>query len=116
MQQIVIFVLLVCNHSSVQSLLIVVLIWLVFWVRSQDQEILNNWRLRQVLICGELSSLTLADQDGCVMSLEASDSLRFACLANGVHGVTHAHLRLNWLELLVQRDKHARVNRQSQVE
>ena len=50
------------------------------------------------------------------MSLEASDSLRFACLANGVHGVTHAHLRLNWLELLVQRDKHARVNRQSQVE
>lgn len=50
------------------------------------------------------------------MRLEASDTLWLAGLADRVDGVTHAHLRLDWLQLLVHSDKHAGVDRQRQVE
>lgn len=98
------------------SFLIVVLLWLVVWVRSQDEEILNHRVLRQVLISGKLSSLAVPNKHRCVVGLEACDALRLSCLSHSVDGVSDADLRLDGLQLLVQSDHHARVDRQSQVE
>ena len=102
--------------SFCDSLLIIVRIGVVVRVGPQDQEILNNWRFRQVLVCSELGPLALANEHGRVMGLEARNALGFAGLTDGVHGVTHADLRLNRLQLLVQRNEHARVDRERQVE
>ena len=98
------------------SLLIIVRRGVVVRVGPQDQEILNNMCLRQVLICGELSSLALTNEDGRVMGLEACDTFGFAGLANSIYGVTHTDLGLNWLQILVQSNQHTRVDRQGQVE
>ena len=86
------------------SLLVVVLFFLVVGIGSQDQKVFNHRGLGQVLFRGELSTLTLPDEHGCVMSLETSDTLRFTCLAHSVDGVTYASLGLNGLEILVEGD------------
>ena len=95
---------------SLSLLLVVVLLFLVVGVRSQDQEVLDDWGLRQVLFRGELGPLALPDEHGCVMSLEASDSLRFARLADRIDRVADSDLRLDRLQLLVECDEHARVD------
>ena len=79
------------------SLLVVVLFFLVVGIWSQDQEVFNHWGFRQVLFSGELGTLALSNEHGCVMSLEASNSLRFARLADSIDCVTDSDLRLDRL-------------------
>jgi hypothetical protein len=50
------------------------------------------------------------------MSLETCDTFGFAGLTDGVDSVANSDTGLNWLQLLVQSDQHAWVDRQSQVE
>lgn len=58
----------------------------------------------------------MPDQHGGVVRLEACDAFWLAGLAHCVDGVAHADLGLNRLQLLVESDQHARVDRQCQVE
>ena len=79
------------------SLLVVVLFFLVVGIGSQDQEVFNHRGLGQVLFSSKLSTLALSNEHWCVMSLEASNSLRFARLADSIDCVTDSDLRLDRL-------------------
>ena len=50
------------------------------------------------------------------MRLESSDSFWLTGLTNGVDSISNTDLSLDWLELLVESDEHARVDGKRQIE
>ena len=84
-------------------------------VLPQNDEVLQNGRLRQVHLAAQLGFLPLADQHGRVVLREASYLAGAAGLADRVDGRADADLGGNRLHFLVHRDKHAGVDAEGQV-
>ena len=45
------------------------------------------WRLWDTLLSGQLGSLPVGQEDGCLVSLETSDGFGLACLAHHIHSL-----------------------------
>lgn len=93
----------------------VILVRFIVRVWLQNYEILHYRGFREEFFCSQLSSFSLSNQHGRVMSLETGDSFWFARLANCIHCDAHSDLRLCWRQILVKGDQHARIDRQGQV-
>lgn len=65
------------------------------WIFLEDDEALHDGREGRVLVGGQLGSLTVGQQDGGGVGLEAGDGLGLAGLANHVHRLIQERKRVS---------------------
>eukprot|EP01136_Pigoraptor_vietnamica_P003671 Opistho-1_new@33196 len=95
------------NLDAVRHLLLLVLGRCdVVLVLLHDHKALEDRRHGLVFFRGELGALSVREQDGRRMRLEASDGLGAASLPDDVHRLSHAHSHGDRLHRLVKCDEH----------
>mmetsp|Transcript_2560 Transcript_2560/g.4642 ORF Transcript_2560/g.4642 Transcript_2560/m.4642 type:complete len:276 (-) Transcript_2560:391-1218(-) len=80
-------------------------------VLPQDHEALQHRRDRNVLLGGELGALLVREQHWRGVGRETRDRLGLSSLSHDVHRLPDTHADGQRLQLLVQRDEHARLHR-----
>jgi len=55
------------------------------------------------------------NHNGSVMRLETSDSAWLASLADSIDSIAYSDLRLQGIQVIIQRNQHTRIHRQSQI-
>jgi hypothetical protein len=101
--------------TSTHSHFLKVIFFHIFGVRPQDHEVFENWGLRDKLFSSKFCSFPLADKDGSIVGLEASDLLGSTCLTDSVYGDTNTNLSLDRLHVFVDGQEHTRVDRKRDV-
>lgn len=62
-------------------------------VLAEDDKALQDGGDREVLLCGQLSPLSMSEQHWCGVSLETCDGFWLACLAHDIHSLDTDHTK-----------------------
>ena len=101
--------------SEVSVLLFVVFFGHIVGVRPEEDKVFHHGCFRNELFGCQLSSLTLSDENGGVVSLETGYFFGFSRLTDRVDSLSDAHLSFDGFHFFVKSDDHAGVDTQGEV-